>query len=140
MVVKTYRGRLAGGAQEKIPLATKDGGVGYRIIKFQAIAADPMDASTESVTQIWKTSQSSIGNAINFSDTDLLAVAVISHNQTSGAGSFNYVVFDTEIFNQDIFISTIANPGPVNYYIELEQLKLDHSQTMNATLKAIRGQ
>ena len=37
MVVKTYRGLLADGVQEKIPLSTKDGSVGYRIVKFEIV-------------------------------------------------------------------------------------------------------
>jgi len=51
------------------------------------------------------------------------------------------VIFDKEIFNQDIFVTHTDEGGSAkcNYYIELEQMKLDHTQNMNATLKAIRG-
>jgi len=140
MVVKTFRGLLADGAQDQIRLQTIKGKVGYRIIKFETIAPDPMDASTKSVTQIWKSRQSTIGNAINFSDSDLLAAAYTSHNQTSGAGSYNYVVFDNEIFNQDIFVSTSANPGTgVNYYLVLEVVELSSQAAEYTTLKDIRS-
>jgi hypothetical protein len=138
MVVKTFRGSLADGTEDRIRLSTIKGKVGYKIVKFQTIAADPAGASTKSVTQMWKTSQSSIGGAINFSDSDLLAAAYISHNLTSGAGSYNYVVFDNEIFNQDIFVSSAANPGPVNYYIELEVIPLDDAGAEYTTLKDMR--
>ena len=137
-MIKTFRGSLANQGEDQIRLQTIKGRVGYRIIKFQTIAADPSDVSTESVTQIWKTTQSSIQNAIDFTDSDLLAVAFISHDQASGAGSYNYVIFDTEIFNQDIFISTRANPGPVNYYMELEVIPLDDAGAEYTTLKDMR--
>ena len=138
-MIKTFRGSLAHGTEDSIRLSTIQGKVGYRIVKYQTIAADPMNASTESVTQIWKTSQSSIGDTIDFSEPTLLAAAHISHNQTSGAGTFNYVVFDNETFNQDIYISTSANPGPVNYYIELEVIPLSDTGAEYATIKDLRS-
>jgi len=137
-MIKTFRGLLADGAEDRISLGTIQGKVGYRIVKFQTIATDPMGASTESVTQIWKQSQASVGTSIDFSDSILLAAAHISHNQTSGAGTYNYVVFDTETFNQDIFISATANPGPVNYYLELEVIPLSDQGAEYTTLKDIR--
>lgn len=76
-----------------------------------------------------------------FLETDLLAVAVYegsaSHNPES-----QYVIFDKETFNQDIFIY-IVDPdgatGPGNYYIELEQFKLDINTSTYHTLKNIRS-
>ena len=38
MVVKTFRGLLADGAQERIKLQTSTGKVGYRIVKFQVMS------------------------------------------------------------------------------------------------------
>ena len=35
--------------------------------------------------------------------------------------------------------NTHADAGPVNYYIELEQVKLDLSEATVATLKDMRG-
>ena len=51
------------------------------------------------------------------------------------------VVFDNEIFNQDIYIThTDAHAtGECNYYIELEQIKLDLNENTVATLKDIRN-
>ena len=46
-------------------------------------------------------------------------------------------------FNQDIYITHTnlhADAGPVNYYIELEQIKLDLNENTVATLKDIRNQ
>jgi len=50
------------------------------------------------------------------------------------------MIFDQEIFNQDIYIGTKDTQGnAMNYYIELEQVKLDLSQSTVATLKDIRN-
>ena len=51
------------------------------------------------------------------------------------------VIFDNEIFNQDIYVCHKAVTGthPINYYIELEQIRLDLSENTVATLKDIRN-
>jgi len=126
MVVKTYRGLLADGGQEKIPLSTKDGSVGYRVIRFDLFSHRPGGTShVESVMQIFKTEQTSIPTAnsiVNFADNDLIAAAYLTDDVNNTSGPLQIVIFDK-----------------CNYYIELEQMKLDHTQNMNATLKAIRG-
>jgi len=141
-MIKTYRGLLADGAQEKIPLATKDGSVGYRIVKFQILPNTPGTGSdVEGVAQIFKASQSSITGTVDFSDNDLLGAAYYEDAQNLSANSSIQIIFDGEIFNQDIFITykVLSGSQKMNYYIELEQMKLDHTQNMSATLKAIRG-
>jgi len=145
MVVKTYRGLLADGGQEKIPLSTKDGSVGYRVIRFDLFSHRPGGTShVESVMQIFKTEQTSIPTAnsiVNFADNDLIAAAYLTDDVNNTSGPLQIVIFDKEIFNQDIFVTHTDEGGSAkcNYYIELEQMKLDHTQNMNATLKAIRG-
>jgi len=141
MVVKTYRGLLASGAQEKIPLSTKDGSVGYRIVKFQIMQDEPGETSVESTVKIYKTSQTAINNTINFADNDLLAVALWHKSSNEAYPLTKAVIFDKETVNQDLYVThdELKAALPSNYYIELEQMKLDHTQNMSATLKAIRG-
>jgi hypothetical protein len=136
MVVKTYRGLLKDGAQDKIPLKTKDGSVGYRIVKFQIIPNTP-GYNIDSVVKISKVTGTPT-STIDFTDSDLLASGWI-YNGTYETDMV--IIFDNEIFNQDIFVQHVesAATGSINYYIELEQIKLDHTQNMSATLKAIRG-
>jgi len=141
MVVKTYRGLLADGVQEKIPLSTKDGSVGYRIVKFEILPTTPGDVDQESCCKLWKTFQSSIDDNIDFTDSDLLAAGMYA---ASSSSAYQYtppvIIFDNEIFNQDIYVThKDTQSGSLNYYLELEQMKLDHTQNMSATLKAIRG-
>jgi hypothetical protein len=79
---------------------------------------------------------------VDLTDNDVLAAAIYKAAATGSAVSFtDAVIFDQEIFNQDIFITYTdhAASESCNYYIELEQMKLDHTQNMSATLKAIRG-
>ena len=52
------------------------------------------------------------------------------------------VIFDNEKFNQDIFVTNVdvvGNSAPINYYIELEQIKLSLDENTVATLKDIRN-
>ncbi len=142
MVVKTYRGRLADGGQERISLKTLKGTTGYRIVKFQIMTALPGTTDYEQIVKIFKKSQSSIVEDINFADSALLAAGY-----TEGGAATNFignpvtVIFDNEIFNQDIFISHIDTKGSanVNYYIELEVIPLNSDQAAITTVKAIRG-
>ena len=45
------------------------------------------------------------------------------------------------IFNQDIYLTHLESQGSsaVNYYLELEQIKLDLNENTVATLKDIRN-
>jgi len=141
MVVKTYRGLLADGDQDKIPLSTRDGSVGYRIVKFQLLPGVPGVSDYEDVVKVYREEQTSITGTINFTEKDLLAAAYLEGAATSNSSDWLNVIFDKEIFNQDIYITHKDLDGgqPCNYYLELEQMKLDHTQNMSATLKAIRG-
>jgi hypothetical protein len=141
MVVKTYRGVLADGGQDRIPLSTKDGSKGYRITKFQIISTTPGVTSVEQITKVYKSFQTSIDAVINFTDSQLLAAAYWSVSDTSQRG-VSTIIFDGEIFNQDIFVTYKAGAGSEtnSYYIEVEQLRLNHNENMNATLKAFKGQ
>ena len=140
MVVKSFRGLLADGGQERISLGTIKGKVGYRIIKFQIMPELPGAAYYESIVQVWKKEQASAANDINFGDSDLLAAAFFAGD--SAAHNFYgpvLVIFDMEIFNQDIFITNQElQSGNANYYLELEQFPLASDEATVATLKDIK--
>jgi len=128
--------------QDTIVLHTNDGSTGYRIVKFQAIPEKMGDANGEHTLKIYKIEQTTIDLDVDFSDNTLLGVATVS-NSTGGT---TYpprmtVIFDNEIFNQDIYITHEDNAGSskCNYYIELEQVKLDLNENTVATLKDIRN-
>jgi len=143
MVVKTFRGQLADAGQERIRLSTIKGKVGYRIVKFQLLPFDPAGDNQESVVQLWKeeqTTATSTWDKINFSDSTLLAAAY-QENDNSGATPLNsaVVIFDNEIFNQDIYITHLEQGiDAVNYYLELEVIPLDDAGAEYTTLKDMR--
>jgi len=139
-MIKTFRGLIADGATDIVVLHTNNGSVGYRIVKFQAIPEEPGQAIGEHTVKIYKVSQTTALSTIDFSDNTLLGVVSISTH--SGNLLFNEtIIFDGEIFNQDIYVTHVDKAGSAqcNYYIELEQVKLDLSESTVATLKDIRN-
>jgi len=142
MVVKSFRGLLADGGQDRISLGTIKGKVGYKIVKFEIIDAAPGTLNTENVVKIYKASQSTIDGVVDFTDSGLLGVAFWVFNASNPAYSTTQaVIFDNEIFNQDIYISqkeVSANANKCNYYIELEQFTLASDEATVATLRDIR--
>jgi len=140
MVVKTYRGLLATGAEDRIRLSTIKGKVGYRIIKFQVIAKNPGTEDQEATITISKESFTP-SDSIDLSNSSILGVAFYS----GASAAKNYptakvIIFDQEIVNQDIFVGLSMTLGTaMNYYIELEVIPLDEAGAEWATLKDMRS-
>jgi len=140
-MIKTYRGLLADDGQDRIRLSTIKGKVGYKIVKFQGIPKQPFTTDGEHVIKIYLNHQTSINDAINFTDSDLLAVVTFA-NASSNTVNYNptIIIFDNQIFNQDIYIThTDARSTQVaNYYLELEVVPLDDASAEYTTLKDMR--
>ena len=140
-MIKTYRGLLANGGQDRIRLQTIKGKVAYRIVKFQVVNEAPGSQDIESTTLIFKTEQSTIAATVNFTDSDLLGVVIYRTGSGLNEISTMDIIFDNEIFNQDIFV-TYKNVGAgtdnMNYYIELEVIPLDDAGAEYTTLKDMR--
>ena len=143
MVVKTFRGLLADGGQDRIRLQTIKGKVGYRIVKFQLFPNNAF-ADQEGVTQIFKAEQTSVPTSaprVDLTDSDLLAAGIYKAAASGSAVAFtDAVIFDQEIFNQDIFITYTDHSGTetCNYYLELEVIPLDDAGAEYTTLKDMR--
>ena len=139
-MIKTFRGKLADDTQDTIVLHTNDGSIGYRIVKFQVLGINE-DVNYETAVQIFKTSQTTISDTVDFSDNTLLAAALYGDATSTSTHADMTVIFDQEIFNQDIYITAKATTGtdPINYYLELEQIKLNLDENTVATLKDIRN-
>jgi hypothetical protein len=142
MPIKTFRGKIAMGAQDKMSLHTNNGSTGYRIRKFQILSSTPgTTSSVEYVFKIYTISQTTIDAVVDLSDPTLLAVAYYQDRANASSAS-TIMVFDNMVFNQDIFITAEdadSNTLAGNYYIELEQLRLDGNENTVATLKDIRN-
>jgi len=142
MPIKTFRGLIATDTSDTVPLSTNNGSTGYRIKKFQTIQEDP-GTSTEHVVKIYTIPQAAIDDKINFSDQTLLAVSYLNAGPSASSSTVSneVIIFDNMTFNQDIYITakTITGSDEANYYIELEQIKLDLNENTVATLKDIRN-
>ena len=147
-MIKTFRGLLADGEQETIRLSTNNGLMGYRIVKFQIVGTVPGTVDQESIVKIYKYEQLTtagdpdVDGTIDFDDGTLLAVAYWESYGTQYSSSPpGPIIFESEVFNQDVYVThKDVNTGEsCNYYIELEQVKLDLSEATVATLKDMRG-
>ena len=144
-MIKSYRGLIADGGQDRIPLHTNDGTMGYRIVKLQIMGEKPGDSSSgsyEHIIKVYSVEQDSIDRVVNFNDPTLLA-AGLNFAQTSPQFDGNKVIiFDNTIFNQDIYITHIDGDSstPGNYHLELEQVKLTEEQALVAIVKNLRNE
>jgi len=142
MPIKSFRGLIADGAIDTITLHTNTGSIGYRIVKFEIITNTPGAGSDyESCLKIYKIPQTTADAVVDFSDNTLLGVAYVSGDSASVTAVQETIIFDSEVFNQDIFIthSELSASQACNYYLELEQVKLDLNENTVATLKDIRN-
>jgi hypothetical protein len=108
------------------------------------MVTSPGSADVESCVKIFKESQDAPPtNLINFADTTLLAAGyTMDSGSVANTRLPSTVIFDTELFNQDIFITNFAASGSAscNYYIELEQIKLTVNQAELLIVKDLRGE
>jgi len=142
-MIKTFRGLLADGGQDRIRLSTIKGKVGYRIVKFQVMTGDAVGSiESSNLVTIWKEEQSSAEGAVNFTVNELLAASEYRQHDNEAYGvTGNTTIFDGEIFNQDIYIVNKDNGvgALMNYYIELEVIPLDEAGAEYTTLKDMRS-
>jgi len=142
-MIKTFRGLLADAGQDRIRLQTIKGKVGYRIVKFEIIAYQPFFKDQEDIVKIYKSEQSTVTDEVDFTDSNLLAVAIMTNDNTPAAAFMfeQHVIFDSEIFNQDIYVTHRDQDSgePCNYYIELEVIPLDDAGAEYTTLKDLRS-
>jgi len=143
MTIKTFRGNLADETQDRLNLHTVDGKIGYKIIKFELMPGDPLNTNSESICKIYTNKQSTIDATLNFSDLDLLAAGVLNNSDSYNYNPGAIIVFDGVKFNQDVYITNANGAGTgneaVNYYLELETVKLSDTETTMATLQSIRS-
>ena len=139
----TFRGQLADGTQERIYLTTRNGQTGYKIVKFQLFPVSLQNEQT-TLSIISKIQFTAAPTTVDFGDNRIIAAAAYTQDNSSNVYPEDLnVIFDNEIFNQDIYISMndtlLAAGEPCNYYIELEQMDLALDEATVATLKDIRN-
>jgi hypothetical protein len=142
MPIKSFRGKIADSTSDTIHLHTSDGSMGYRVVKFDIIPGAPITSDIEAVMKIESVQPTAFSNTIDFSNQELLGVAVWWGGAAGVSNPQDWIqIFDNKIFNQDIYVSGVYSGGSFqcNYYIELEQVKLDLNENTVATLKDIRN-
>tara|TARA_Y100000361_G_C10902310_1_gene209702 strand:+ start:93 stop:539 length:447 start_codon:yes stop_codon:yes gene_type:complete len=146
MTNKTFKGQLADGEQRTIRLSTNNGLTGYKIKKLQIMIVQMGGGDSEHVVQVFSTERTTTiptsGASVTFEDPTLLGCAMASASSDARFYPEDHrVIFDDKVINQDIFITHTDNQGStaVNYYIELEKMKLDINEATVATLKDMRG-
>ena len=140
-MIKTFRGLIKDGAQDTIVLHTNDGSTGYRIVKFEVVHQNEVDDLSATIN-VFTVSQSAASFVIDFSDNTLLAAAAYRSDKVTTGLVDKTIIFDRMIFNQDIYVTYKDNESAglkMNYYLELEQVKLDLGENTVATLKDIRN-
>lgn len=142
-MIKTFKGKVADNTITKIRLSTNNGLKGYKIIKFQLFPVSPT-VEMSGLAFIHSVEPAATSTTANFDDPTMLAAALYTQDDANRNTPEDYtVIIDAKVINQDIFLSyneTLAASGqPINYYIELEQIKLDINEAAVATLKDMRG-
>jgi len=140
----TFRGLLSDGSQQTINLHTLTGKKGYRIVKFELMSNDPSGDNAENTIEVWKVEQdmATLTDKIDFSIMTLLAAGYIENHAGEDTPMTSTVLFDREVFNQDIYVTSVAGDVAstgVNFYLELEQIALDDNETIMATLTSMRN-
>jgi len=139
---KSFRGLIASGDQVTLSLQTIRGEQGYKINKFQIFPADPGTQHYEHTVKLYKILQTTVDNDVDFSDPTLLGAAYYQDDNAKHYPGSGQIVFDNEIFNQNVFITSIGVDGAtvdMNYYLELEIINLTADEATVATLKDIRN-
>ncbi len=138
-MIKTFRGSIPDAGEVKLRLSTKKGKIGYRILKFQVMAINPITTSGEHICKIFKVSQDSSTTGVDFADGNLLAVALFIHNDNY-TNTQTHVIFEQEVFNQDIYLTHGSDAGSeaLSYYVELEAMPLTDNAAAVSTLRDIR--
>jgi len=142
MPVKSFRGKLVDTNIDIVTLHTNTGSTGYRIKKFMLMPVSPATDNGESIVKVYKVKQTTATTELDFNDNTLLAAGYVENHAGEDNPITQTIFFDNEIVNQDVYLTCkdgdAAQDG-VNYYLELEQIKLDLNQNTVATLKDIRN-
>ena len=145
MPIKSFRGQLTNNEIRKIFLHTTTGSTGYRIKKMQIFTAKPGIGDVDHVVQLFTVEPTTASADVDFENQTLLGAAFLREDADAAnitARMSDIAVFDNITFNQDIYVTlknARDNAKDCNFYIELEQVKLDLNENTVATLKDIRN-
>jgi len=126
----SFRGLLADGGQDKIRIEGATGKIAWRITKFEVLSGAPMLNDLISIVSIWREKQASItATTIDFTIEELLAVGLWMDGDALTESATFHTIFDNALFSRNIYITNVdaAGSGSINYYIELEEVKVSQA-------------
>jgi len=136
----SFRGLLASGEQDKIRIEGATGEIAWRITKFQTVNSAPGAEDVENTTQIFREEQSAVVSTIDFTDDELLAISVYRAGAGLAEPNTSNIIFDNALFSRNIYV-TSGNAGgsaSMNYYVELEEVKLSAAGMAQLAVAAAR--
>jgi len=125
--------------QRRIRIQGATGDRAWRIIKLELFPVDQA-SQTESVVQVWREKQSSFATTVNFENDEVLAVALLVAQSNPNYVHSSVTVFDNAIFTRNIWLTHVDAHGAnaVNYYIELEEVKISAAGMAQLAVAAAR--
>jgi hypothetical protein len=139
--VHSFRGLLASGGQRKIRIQGPVGAIAWRITKLLTMSNTPgIGGGIENTTKVYREEQSSVDAVVNFDDAELLGAAYISEQDTASYPPGVVIVFDNALFSRNIWVTSYATDGAhkINYYIELEEVKVSAAGMAQLAVAAAR--
>ena len=138
-MIKTFSGLMADDSILRIRLGTNDGLIGYKIKKFQ-LMPETQNVNQASLFVISTVEPDAVFTTVDFNSPIIIGAGSYRSKESTFTQD-NIVVFENVKFNQDIFITHNESSGTrgCNFYLELEQIRLDLNEATVATLKDMRG-
>ena len=140
----SFRGLLDGSSgaavEETISIEGSVGSIAWHIVKFDIIPQAFNTDLSEAVVQVWRESPGTAPFTIDFSNGNLLAAGLWTSNVTGQNYPFNKnIIFDNALFVRNIHVShQCAQNSSMNYYIELEEVKVSAAGMAQLSLAASR--
>jgi len=93
------------------------------------------------VVKIYRERQTSFDGVVNFTDDELLASNCFSYNTSANlAGDRSIIIFDNALFVRNIYVTSKNSSADenINYYIELEEVKVSAAGMAQLAVAAAR--
>jgi len=141
--VHSFRGLLADGGQDKISIQGSVGAIAWRITKLNIMLNQYTGNDRIHGVSVWREEQTTIPTdyfAPDFNDAELLAASIIVWDTSQPNLTTENVIFDNALFSRNIWVSHTdeSTTAPVNYYIELEEVKVNAAGMAQLAVAAAR--
>jgi hypothetical protein len=141
--VHSFRGLLADGKQQRIRIQGATGSHAWRITKFNLMLKTFTGNDRVHGVSIWREEQASVSTSaigVDFDNDELLAAGVVAWDTSQPQLSTQAIVFDNQLFARNIWVTHTEESGGglINYYIELEEVKVSQAGMAQLSVAAAR--